>query len=132
MKDKLRRGAREDKSEIADSVPQEEGDEYRFLSVFEEDETEAKDGTAGRYMIRYTSHDGMNRSQSKKQAGHSIMTMPTFSMQVVNLTSEEVKELKDDEDVLYVEPGKFVLHFSFHNSFLKYVVGFWSLIQIFS
>lgn len=101
-KENLRGGGAE---EILDSM-QGEGEVNRFLNVFEDEGVEKTDGGGGRFMIKYKSHDGMMRSQSKRGSRMpSIMTMTKLSMQVVNLSSsEEVKEYEEDDDVLYIAP----------------------------
>ena len=110
-KDNLRGGSNEKENDI-DAIQKSE-EVNRFLNVPEKD----NDTNGGkRFIVKYKSHDGMVRSQSKrKNRKPAIMTMQNFSMQVVKLANrQEIKELKDDDDVLYVEPG--ALH-PIHSSF---------------
>ena len=85
--------------------------EMRFLNIFDESLIDDED-TPERYMVQYVSPEAMSRSQAKRNNKPPVMAMKDFNMVVVNIDNEkELKELKNDDDVLIVEPGTFLVYF---------------------
>lgn len=101
-------------SERQDAIDDLNHEEMRFLNIFDESFADDEEDTPTRYMVQYVSPMAMARAQAKRNNKPPVMAMKDFNMVVLNIDSKkELKDLKNDNDVLIIEPGKVFSCFTF-------------------